>query len=89
MSAQIEPWIAATGDAEIIRPFGNEMKVLLPAAHTSGACSVLFAELRPGEGAPPHLHHDYDEYFFVVEKQARSIKCQSDHRQIAAGQGNR
>ena len=67
MSAQIEPWITATHDAEIIRPFGNEMKVLLPAVHTSGACSVLFAELRPGEGAPPHLHHDYDEYFFVVE----------------------
>lgn len=67
MSAQIDPWIAATGDAEIIRPFGNEMKVLLPAAHTSGACSVLFSELRPGEGAPPHLHHEYDEYFFVVE----------------------
>jgi len=67
MSAQIEPWITATHDAEIIRPFGNEMKVLLPAGHTSGACSVLFSELKPGEGAPPHLHHEYDEYFFVVD----------------------
>ena len=24
-------------------------------------------DLKPGEGAPPHLHREYDEYFFVVE----------------------
>ena len=67
MSTTMEPWIRAVEEAEIIRPFGNEMKVMLPAAHTGGSCSVLFAELKPGEGAPPHLHREYDEYFFVVE----------------------
>jgi len=40
---------------------------MLPAKHTGGACSVLYSELKPGEGAPPHVHYEYDEYFFVVE----------------------
>jgi mannose-6-phosphate isomerase-like protein (cupin superfamily) len=67
MTTHTDPWISGRDDAEIIRPFGNEMKVMLPAEHTAGACSVLFSELKSGEGAPPHLHHEYDEYFFVVE----------------------
>lgn len=64
---QTEPWIRGRENAEIIRPFGNGMKVLVPAALTNGRCSVLFADLKPGEGAPPHLHREFDEYFFVVE----------------------
>ncbi len=67
MIKQTEPWIIGRENAEIIRPFGNEMKVMLPATRTDGTCSVLFADLKPGEGAPPHLHREYDEYFFVVE----------------------
>jgi len=67
MSKQTEPWIRGRENAEIIRPFGSEMKVMLPAGRTNGTCSVLFADLKPGEGAPPHLHREYDEYFFVTE----------------------
>ena len=67
MIKQAEPWIMGRENAEIIRPFGNEMKVMLPATRTDGTCSVLFADLKPGEGAPPHLHREYDEYFFVVD----------------------
>jgi len=67
MGKKMESWISRREDAEIIRPFGNEMKVMLPAAHTGGTCSVLFAALKPGEGAPPHVHREYDEYFFVLE----------------------
>ncbi len=67
MSKQTEPWIRGRENAEIIRPFGNEMKVMLSGARTNGTCSVLFADLKPGEGAPPHLHREYDEYFFLVE----------------------
>ncbi len=67
MIKQTEPWIMGREKAEIIRPFGNEMKVMLPATRTDGTCSVLFADLKPGEGAPPHLHREYDEYFFVID----------------------
>ena len=66
MSAQIEPGIIRRDDAESIRPFGVEMKVMMAAAQTGGTCSVLVAELKPGEGPPPHLHRGFDEYFFVL-----------------------
>ena len=39
----------------------------MAAAQTGGTCSVLIGELRPGEGPPPHLHREFDEYFFVLE----------------------
>jgi quercetin dioxygenase-like cupin family protein len=67
MSAQIEPGIIWREDAESIRPFGVEMKVMMAAAQTGGTCSVLIGELKPGEGPPPHLHRDFDEYFFVLD----------------------
>ena len=39
----------------------------MAAAQTDGTCSVLIGELKPGEGPPPHLHRDFDEYFFVLD----------------------
>lgn len=67
MSTQIEPRITRREDAESIRPFGIELKVMMAAARTGGTCSVLIGELKPGEGPPPHLHRSFDEYFFVTE----------------------
>src|SRR5262245_61932256 len=64
---KVEPRVTPSGDAESIRPFGIDMKVLIAAAQTGGTCSVLTAELGPGGGPPPHLHRDHDEYFFVLE----------------------
>ena len=66
MSTQTGPCIKGREDAEIIRAFANEMKVMLPSAYTGATCSVLFADLKPGEGAPPHVHREYDEYFLVI-----------------------
>ena len=67
MSTQIEPRITQSEDAESIRPFGIDMKVMIGAAQTGGTCSVLIGELKPGDGPPPHRHRDHDEYFFVLE----------------------
>ena len=67
MSTQIEPRIIRSNDAESIRPFGIDMKVMIAAALTGGTCSVLIGELKSGDGPPPHLHRDHDEYFFVLE----------------------
>jgi quercetin dioxygenase-like cupin family protein len=64
---KVEPRVTPSGDAESIRPFGIDMKVMIAAAQTGGTCSVVTAELKPGDGPPPHLHRDHDEYFFVLE----------------------
>ena len=51
----------------MIRPFGIDMKVMLGAEHTGGTFSAIVGEVKPGEGPPPHLHRDREEYFFVLE----------------------
>jgi mannose-6-phosphate isomerase-like protein (cupin superfamily) len=63
----MEARVTRQEDAERIRPFGIEMNVMLTAAQAAGTCSVLIAELKPGEGPPPHLHRAHDEYFFLLE----------------------
>jgi mannose-6-phosphate isomerase-like protein (cupin superfamily) len=65
--AQMQPWIVAPEDAETVRPFGIDMKIMLGAEHTGGTFSAIVAEVKPGEGPPPHLHHDREEYFYVLE----------------------
>ncbi len=63
----LHPMIVPADAAEQIRPFGIDMKVMLGAEHTGGSLSAILGEVRPGDGPPPHLHHDRDEYFFVLE----------------------
>ncbi len=65
--AQMQPRIVMPGDAETLRPFGIDMKVLLGAEHTGGTFSAIVAEIKPGEGPPLHLHRDREEYFYVLE----------------------
>lgn len=63
----LQPMVVPAGAAERIRPFGIDMTVLLGGEHTGGSCSAILGEVRPGDGPPPHRHHDRDEYFFVLE----------------------
>jgi len=61
------PRIVTADNAEAIRPFGIDMKVLIGGEHTGGTFSAITAYIKPGEGPPPHLHRDRDEYFYVLE----------------------
>jgi hypothetical protein len=67
MTSQMTPQIIKPDEAETLRPFGIGMKVMMPAEHTGGSFSALVGEIKPGEGPPPHLHRDREEYFFVLE----------------------
>lgn len=66
-TATLQPMIVPVEAAEQIRPFGIDMKVMLGAEHTGGTFSAILGEIRPGDGPPPHLHRDREEYFFVLE----------------------
>jgi mannose-6-phosphate isomerase-like protein (cupin superfamily) len=63
----LQPLIVSADAAEQIRPFGIDMRVMLGAEHTGGTFSAILGEVKPGEGPPPHLHRDREEYFFVLE----------------------
>lgn len=66
-ASALQPRIVASENAESLRPFGIDMKVMLGAAATGGAFSALLVELKPDEGPPPHLHRDREEYFYVLD----------------------
>jgi quercetin dioxygenase-like cupin family protein len=53
--------------AQSIKPFGLDMKVLLTTEATGGAISVIMGWHKPGEGPPDHVHFKQEEMFFVVE----------------------
>ena len=64
---QLKPCIVTTESSETIRPFGIEMKVLLSTVDTGGSFSALYVVHQPGEGPPPHLHYNQEEYFYILE----------------------
>jgi mannose-6-phosphate isomerase-like protein (cupin superfamily) len=80
----LQPVIMSPGAAEQIRPFGIDMKVMLGAEHTGGTFSAVLAEVKPGDGPPPHLHRDREEYFFIVEG-AYSLSVNGNESTIGPG----
>jgi mannose-6-phosphate isomerase-like protein (cupin superfamily) len=63
----MQPRITSLDQATSIRPFGIDMKIMLGAEHTGGTFSAIVADVAPGEGPPPHLHQDREEYFYVLD----------------------
>ena len=59
--------IVTPEQAEPIKPFGLDMKVLLTTEATRGAISVIMGWHKPGEGPPDHVHFNQEEVFFIVE----------------------
>ncbi len=63
----MQPRITSLDQATPIKPFGIDMKIMLGGEHTGGTFSAIVADVAPGEGPPPHLHHDREEYFYILE----------------------
>jgi mannose-6-phosphate isomerase-like protein (cupin superfamily) len=59
--------IVTPDQAQSIKPFGLDMKILLTSDDTGGATSALIAWHKPGEGPPDHVHFSQEEMFFIVE----------------------
>jgi len=80
----LQPHIVTAASAESIKPFGIDMKIMLDANQTGGVFSAVLAEVKPGEGPPPHLHRDREEYFFVLEGTYR-LSVNGTESQIGPG----
>ena len=63
----MQPRITSLDQAASIRPFGIDMKLMLGGEHTGGTFSAVVAEVKPGEGPPPHMHNAREEYFYVLD----------------------
>lgn len=47
--------------------FGQPVEVLASSRSTSGSFTALTQTCQPGEGVPPHVHANEDEFFTVLE----------------------
>ena len=67
MEPTTQPELLATGDGRPIRIGGDVLLVKALTGITDGV-AVLETVAKPGEPAPlDHVHHSYDEVFYVVE----------------------
>ncbi len=66
-TSPLQATIVRPEQAQPIKPFGLDMKVLLTTEATGGAISVIMGWHKPGEGPPDHVHFNQEETFFIVE----------------------
>lgn len=66
-SAPLQATIVKPEQAQSIKPFGLDMRVLLTTEAAGGAISVIMAWHKTGEGPPDHVHFNQDEIVFIVE----------------------
>ncbi len=54
-------------------PGAEGITLLATSEQTGGAVGVLEATGAPGSGPAPHIHHDHDELFYVLEGEFRFL----------------
>jgi mannose-6-phosphate isomerase-like protein (cupin superfamily) len=58
----------AASDREWLEAFpGENFKPRIDSAHSGGSVSVTEARFAPMAGPPLHIHHDADEWFYMLE----------------------
>lgn len=58
---------SAAERGQTVHLFGNMLTFVLRGADTGMRFSMVEAYTAPGAGSPPHLHHDDEESFYVLE----------------------
>lgn len=66
-AAALEPLFVSPADGEVWNLFGDQMIRKVAGKDTGGAYAVILSIVPPGNGPPPHLHHDEDELFMIDE----------------------
>jgi mannose-6-phosphate isomerase-like protein (cupin superfamily) len=80
-----KPQIVPPGTARTLDFPGALTTVLLESRATQGDVAVLEFVVRPRSfGAPPHVHHNEDEYFYVFEGEVHFL---TEDRVVAAPKG--
>lgn len=54
-------------EGEVHAVMGDPMRFIMTGAHTGGGYALSEQTVRPGNGAPPHIHHNEEEAFYILE----------------------
>lgn len=63
---------------------GDPMRFIMTAADSGGTYAICEQIVRPGNGAPPHIHHNEEEAFFILEGKF-DILIGSETKRLAQG----
>ncbi len=77
--------VVTPDDVAPIAPFGLQMRVMLRSSDTGGLFSAIHCIHRPGEGPPPHLHREQQEYFLVLSGTYRVQVGDTPAREVGPG----
>jgi mannose-6-phosphate isomerase-like protein (cupin superfamily) len=72
------------GEGKSVWLVGDLVTVKLQGEDTGGAYSLVEETSHPGGGPPPHMHHDTDETFYVLEGE---VELMAGDRTIPASAG--
>ena len=82
----LAPWSNLKADApEINFPFGVTARIVANAARTHGAFGMIEAVYPPGQGFPMHIHHNEDEFQYILEGKLLIV---SGDTRVVAGPGD-
>jgi len=84
VKANILPVTVPAESTEVIRAYGDEIRVRLAGQHTGGQYTMFTDTTPPGGGPPPHFHVEEDEWFFVLEGTS-SFLVEGRWREVAVG----
>jgi mannose-6-phosphate isomerase-like protein (cupin superfamily) len=86
METALRPYAIHRDEGETLSFFGALTWIKATGAQTGGAFGLIEQIVPPGAGSPWHLHHNEDESFYVIERDAAAwrlvdVECDGrDHR---------
>ncbi len=67
MSAEDNKVLLRPDEGQVIQVFQERMTFKVMSADTNGLYTLFVNSAEPGGGSPPHIHHQEDEAFFILE----------------------
>ncbi len=69
----LKPVVQTKSEVPEVWFFGGSTHVRASGQSTGGALFMVEQQAEPGVGSPYHVHHDEDEYFYILEGRVRFV----------------
>ncbi len=67
MSTEDNKFLLRPGEGKVIQVLEERMTFKVMSADTNGLYTLFVSSAQPGGEPPPHIYHQEDEAFFILE----------------------